>query len=279
MDLEEILGIYIDTDKDDLYNAPSEHTVNCSVRLEKSDVGFYFYDVQNPDTKFVKNHSLDTRPFPQYFFIDAFYINTEKVAIAATFENSLKLTTIVDANNSVMATAINKLTDEYLNTLNVIPKQFKVALHFKVIKNSNSRDSYYARFLADGAKSPEEYAKNFTNVSVNYKHLTSKQSAYYAFPHESAKRHIIYKDKKYQVLFLIEYLYGHKLSHAMSYKQIAAKLASFPSTDFGFRDVKYMRRLANIIKQHHFNIKHELPELKKILEPKTDLKRWSKYLA
>ena len=286
--LLELLDLYYDSNELKLLEEPK--TLNCSIEANFSKVSTDKYSDNPLEFRFPniinvnKNNNVSKQKTwigrikeqsPNFFLQLASYTNVP-ISSQEMFKISYDNMQLVLYSEDI-SYMFEKIVDFYVKSLEHIP--FNIIFSFDLTKIPNT--DYIKQFCAlQRSRNFKTWSDEGLSVKQSIDRiLTNQHHAGYgrrAYRFEGTLKHNIYKMNKEQSIFVIEYLYGKKLSKSSSFSEIGKYLISTGINDFGLRDVQQLFRLYQICRNSNSSIKDLYNELFKILSPKGNLQRWEK---
>jgi len=280
MDLREILGLYYDSDSDNIRNAPEEITAKISLVPENSYYGVLYCakiitkDLADIEVELLHGNTkllgLFTTIVP-HFHVNAPYTYE---GLPETFE--LQVTDDEGKQTKIFSKAdmdLVKLLDIYKHST---PKP--ILLTIKLLRTSKNTLRESSINYRKGGKSPDKYFREKLDSTLvsNNNIRDTYDVRYRTFRSGSLKSHIVWLSTAEKRAFVCEYLYGVVVAKNSTMCKLYQELVRTPYTDFGISDVVVLDSLLNGLYRTR---KSSIRQLAQLFEgcgivPATDLKRW-----
>jgi len=269
--LRNLLEIYYDSTDKKIETIPTTISFQLKGKLLGAQNGNLTYDwlaIHNAkEHKFQRNtySSNELLPFLNNF-VEDFYVTTDRYSNHSPekydFDLCFKIDTKVVTSKKTNATTLDHLFVEYVN-LCINFDKFLINPVIDVVVTRYNNEEYRRLVYTNRRVQAVGYSTSNTTVKPEHKDLEkwfSSIIASGATQHRWRKNRLefngiinkhIAKKRKNSVLFLIEYLYGKKLSKSNSVYKIHIALAGLDANDFGIKDAQEMVKLVKALENSY----------------------------
>jgi len=284
----ELFGIYYNSEELFLETIPTKIDIDLNIKISNTlEVSVEFLANNKKFNEF-KIASMPQRHIDISNYINAFIPNFIMLGAQEDIQWRFIINDLIFTCNAVDYISFNEIFSAFIKANTTIPKEFNISLTITRTNNISNRkrvinqDRYQnLNGVRDkNIESPQEYFAKLCNpgiiegtVRFDYKYKGLNKFA-------GLIKHSIYsKQDKQTTVFLLEYLYGKKISKSSTLKKIHNTLWSEPYNDFGIKDVSKMDKLYSCFASKYITTRNVYENLKKEgYKPKTDLARWKKVL-
>lgn len=278
MSLGEILGTYINTEKESYLKPKDELTFD--MQFEVGDISRSWSSLSVPISYTVngKSHGAANiasivNNLDENFDISSVYMYNFR-SPKESFEFYVEDKCICDKDN----TGIDFGT--IFQAIGVNDKKgvlFGQTFNTKVkIKRTVTDTEFREKYLeSQGEADPKKYFDEVLSDKTKNEYYWGRTVT--GFQYGTLKNALTRSDRKDKLIFAIEYLYGNKLPKNTTMSQLRSTLASLPSKDFGIRDVKIMKKFLFKLNSFYISVGEYVEIFSEFgIKPATDLKRWTK---